>query len=178
MGFTKKTILSITGGLIFSLGDMAHVHTGTASYPNWEGPMFFNIPFWVPLEFAVGAFLLMSFLKLPVRKSSHALFAASFAWSLLIYIATSYLPESDPVLKNAILYGAVGIQLYWNRLFDARSLAQITGVALGGSLFEFILGEKGIFTYQESPSLIATIPLWLPCIYASVAVTVGQWEKN
>jgi hypothetical protein len=170
----KKIIFSVFGGLIFSIGDMAHVYSGIAQYPNWKGPWFFNIPFWVPIEFAVGALLLLHTLKLTIRKPSRSALGISFFWSLLIYLTTSALPESQPIIKNLVLFSALGLQIFWNRFFDLRSLLQIFGAAIVGCAFEFILGQMGVFVYQPSASLITSIPLWLPCIYASVAMTVAH----
>jgi len=182
-------------GLVFSLGDMAHVYSGMAQYPHWQGVLLFNIPWWVPLEFAGAAFLLMLgnplLLKIfritDPKTVEPQVILASFLWTLQIYFATSVIPETS-MFKTVTLFGALAAQIKFtsqitrNRMYSWGSLLEISSVAIAGCSFEWFLGKMEVFTYFPSPSIMGTIPVWLPCIYASVAITIRlfcvQFDKS
>ena len=176
----KRLFLCLIAGFVFSIGDMGHVYSGMARYPHWQGMLLFNIPWWVPLEFAGAAFILIQSnpllgkifqISAPVSFGVRGVLL-SFLWTLLIYLATSFIPESHSLLKDDVLFSALILQVIWSGLFSLGSLLKILIVALAGCGFEFFLGKMEVFSYFPSPSLIGTIPLWLACIYGSVAVTI------
>ena len=63
-------------------------------------------------------------------------------------------------------------QIAYFGMFHPGSLLEILSVAICGCGFEYWLGQINVFTYLPSPSLAATIPIWLWFVYGSVAVTV------
>ena len=176
----KNIIFCLMASLLFSIGDMAHVGFHIAQYPSWSGPLFYNIPSWVPLEFFFSALLLIK--TSGIRKKifhlsdlpSKKLFVVllSLLWTMLIYLGSSFLPESIYVTKNVILFCMLLVQIIYFKIFDLPSLCEILLIALCGYGFEFFLGQIHVFNYLPSPSLIATIPLWLGFIYGSVTVTL------
>ncbi len=166
-----RIFISLIAGLIFSIGDMAHIYSGTAQYPNWQGPLLFNIPWWVPFEFAIAALLLFQINPPNLEKLKSPALLFSSSWTLLIYLGTSFLPESQPVLKSIVLFSAVAAQLIWTRTKSVRAFLEILVVVAGGCGMEYIFGKTEVFTYFPSPSLIGMLPVWLPTIYASVAIT-------
>ncbi|MBI2605525.1 MAG: hypothetical protein HYW49_05525 [Deltaproteobacteria bacterium] len=182
----KTAVFSMVAGFVFSIGDMAHIHSGMARYPNWQGPFFFNIPWWIPLEFACAAFLLIQvhpiqekiFRLTPPRNTGSAALVASLFWTLAIYLGTSFLPESHPILKNASLLLALAAQIAYFGMSHPGSLLEILSVAICGCGFEFLLGQMNFFTYLPSPSLVATIPVWLWCVYGSVAITARVYSAG
>src|SRR3989338_4819627 len=104
----KNIIFCLMAGLLFSLGDMAHIGFHIAQYPSWTGPLFYNIPWWVPIEFFCADFLLIK--TSAVRKKilhlsdlpSKKLYVVilSLLWTMLIYLGSSFLPESIYITKN------------------------------------------------------------------------------
>ena len=159
---------------------MGHVYSGMAQYPHWQGARLFNIPWWVPLEFAGAAFLLIQVepfkkknfkLSTPERIASTS-FWVSVLWTLSIYLGTSLIPESHPLAKNALLFVAFSAQVLWARMFYVGSLLEILSVAAAGCAAEIFLGKMEVFTYFPSPSIVGMIPAWLGLIYGSAAVTI------
>ena len=168
-----KLLFSIAAGLIFSTGDMAHIYFKIAQYPHWHGALFFNIPWWVPFEFAAATFLMIQFLPSPTKNTTRASLSISILWTLLIYLGSSLIPESHALTKNILLFAMLALQIAWQQMFNKRAIFQIMGVAVLGCGFEFMLGRIGIFSYFPSDSLIGTIPVWLPAIYGSATITVS-----
>ena len=175
-----RIFLCLFAGLVLSFGDMGHVASKVAEYPHWQGMRFFNIPWWVPFEFAAAALLLIH--AYPFKKRLFKLtdtestgwtpLLVSFLWTMAIYLGTSALSELHPLIKNTTLLVALTAQIALNRMFYLGSLLEVLSVAIGGCLVEICLGKLGIFTYFPSPSIMGVIPLWLGIIYASAAVTV------
>lgn len=158
---------------------MAHVYSGMAAYPHWSGARFFNIPWWVPFEFAFAAWVLLRLIRSSSQRIGWRCVLISSIWTLAIYLGTSFIPESMAIFKSGALLLAVAAQVWWAEVYSStRSRLEILGVALGGCGFEIFLGRMEVFVYFPSPSVIfGGIPLWLGLIYASVAVTI-QVSQN
>ena len=180
--FHEKNIVDeLLGGIIFSVGDMAHIAFKMAHYsPEAFRPFsFFNIPWWVPLEFFIAGFLLLAtfpirrnFFKLEKRQSKIGDVVFSFSLSLLLYLLTSFIPEDFYLFKNLALFFILLFQVRWLKLSGINSWLEFFWIAINGCGFEFMLGRLGIFQYYPSPSLVYSIPIWLWLIYMSVAVTI------
>ena len=185
-GKTARLIFCALAGIVLSTGDMGHVYSGMAEYPHWQGSRFFNIPWWVPFEFAAAALLLIQ--TYPFKKRLFKLsdtpsdgwspLLVSFLWTWAIYLGTSLIPESHPLIKFTLLLVALAAQIALNRMFYVGSLLEILSLAVGGCAVEFCLGKLGIFIYFPSPSIVGIIPQWLAIIYASAAVTVRIFCTN
>jgi hypothetical protein len=160
---------------------MAHIAFKIAQYSkeSYKPFTFFNIPWWVPLEFFLAGFFLL--LTYPIRKKIFKLSQSprrigdaliSFGFSLSLYLLTSFLPEEFFIIKNLILFLILFFHVRWMNLSGINVWLELFWIGLNGCSFEFVLGQLGIFQYNPSPSLIFTIPIWLWFLYMSVAVTI------
>lgn len=159
------------------IGDLGHIHSGMAVYPGEQGPRFGQIPLWVLLEFFLAALLLVATYPFKVRvlkfndqRPSLKFVLLNLGWTLLIYLGTS-LPEEYLSFKIVGLSLMVMGQFFYLKLNDLPSLADLVVVAAFGWTTEYILGQNNIFVYLPKPSLITTLPVWLPLIYASAAMS-------
>jgi hypothetical protein len=174
-------LLSLVGGFIFSIGDMAHIAFKIASYSSeaYIPYAFFNIPWWVPLEFFLAGLILLK--TYPIRKKLFKLESkkrnfydplVSFSFSFIIYLLSSFIPEDYFIYKILILFSILLSQLFILKINGFNSWLELIWIGLNGCGFEFILGKLGIFQYYPSGSVFFTIPIWLWLLYMSVAATI------
>lgn len=157
---------------------MAHVHFQIATYSKTNF-LFFNVPWWVPLEFFLASLILVK--TFPIRKKFFNLkeippqklhtVLLNLSWTMLIYFGSSFIPETYFIPKNLLLFSMLLAQIMYLKMFYWNSLLEILFIALSGCGFELMLRHLGVFFYLPSPSLIIGIPLWLSFIYGSVALT-------
>jgi hypothetical protein len=174
-------ILSLIGGLIFSIGDMGHIAFKIAYYSpgSYKPFIFFNIPWWVPIEFFLAGFLLLKtypirkkFFKLETKKRNIRDALLSFSLSLSIYLVSSFISEEHFILKNIIIFSMLISQLLILNIFGFNSWLELIWIGFNGCAFEFLLGRIGVFQYYPSGSVFFTIPIWLWFLYMSVAATI------
>ena len=165
------------------IGDLGHIHSGMAIYPGDQGPRLGQIPLWVFAEFFLAALLLVStypfkvkILKFQDPRPKLSFVLLNLFWTILIYLGTS-LPEEFLFFKILGLGLMVLGQLFYLRMNDLASVADLLVVCAFGWTTEFILGQNNIFVYLPKPSLITTLPAWLPFIYASAAMSARLGGK-
>jgi hypothetical protein len=165
------------------IGDLGHIQSGMAVYPGDQGPRLGAVPLWVFGEFYLAALVLVatySFkakilkFKDPNTKVSFVLF--NLLWTLIIYLGTS-LPEKYFYAKFFGLALMVLAQLIYLKMTDLPSIADLLLVMTCGWATEYVLGQSHIFVYLPNPSIIFTLPAWLPLIYASAAMTARVGGK-
>jgi hypothetical protein len=172
----------LPAGALF-IGDLGHIQSGMAVYPGDQGPRLGDVPLWVFLEFFVAALLLVATypfkatilnFKDPNPKLSFVLL--NLLWTLFIYLGTS-LPENYLYPKFIGLVLMVLAQVFYLKMYDLPSLADLILVIAGGWATEYVLGQNNIFVYLPHPSTIFTLPVWLPLIYASAAMSARVGGK-
>lgn len=175
-----EILLYLVSGIIFSFGDMLHISFGIAKYSGWDAIKIINIPWWVPLEFSVAAFLLVRTypLRIQLWGLSNELLVSkkhliiSFTLTLITYFSSSFLSENHFIIKNLFIFFILFSHITYEKAWSIRSMGEMISIGLSGCIFEYILGRMEIFSYVPSSSTIGSIPLWLFFIYMSVALTV------
>lgn len=174
----KIIFYSIVGGLLFSLGDMAHVGFKIAAYSQKKF-LLFNIPFWVPIEFSLASFFLI--ITTPLRNIFLKLCQSTFKLSevfqsgmisLSVYFLSSIISEDYFIFKNILMMAILLIHLYLFKFFTLKNWLEIILISLIGCSIEKLLGLLNIFNYVESPSTIIGIPIWLLIIYMNLSISI------
>jgi|GEM_PF-6594361 len=165
------------------IGDLGHIHSGTAIYPNDQGPRLGDVPLWVFGEFYLAALLLVAtysfkakILKFKDPKPRLSFVIFNLLWTLIIYLGTS-IPEKYFYVKFFGLALMVLAQLFYLKMNDLPSICDLLLVMACGWATEYILGQSHIFVYLPNPSIIFTLPAWLPLIYASAAMSARVGGK-
>jgi len=165
------------------IGDLGHIFSGMAIYPGDQGPRLGAVPLWVFIEFFLASLILVStysfkakILKFKDPNPKLSFVLLNLLWTLFIYLGTS-LSENYLYPKFIMLALMVLAQLFYLKMNDLPSMADIILVMTGGWATEYILGQTQIFVYLPNPSIISTLPAWLPLIYASAAMSARVGGK-
>ena len=181
----RTTILFLLGAVLGTLGDSTHVLSGTEIYS--QSALILPVlgtPAWVPVLFGsvavVLGFLLPFFRALfeeecverpgsPDRRQ----LILGLGCFLALWASSGFVPlptggARDLVLANAAI-------LMW-LIFDRRpvGVALGLGVAALGTCAESLLVHNHVFHYADGSSNVAGVPSWLPWLYFSASVAVGN----
>jgi hypothetical protein len=169
--------LFLLGATLGTVLDALHVHSGIERYPM---PVLFGLAWWVPLLFGAAAVAIgyshpMVDPLLHHQRPAHRL-SSSFgelAWLLLAYLITASTLES--IVKAGLLF-----LIYFNFWLLVgggwQSLVLSLVTAITGTLIEMILVASGAFSYLH-PDILG-VPYWLPFIYASASLAVGDLGRS
>ena len=182
-------LLFVLGAVFASLGNYFHVISQTLDYPiaNTFFMEWFKQPYWSPLLFGVATWLIgISHIQMdrkigpkltPKRPKSFLVCTLGVLLFTLIYCISGYLPWEAGGLTDIILALCfLAIWFFWDRSWQGFALAMLT--AIFGCITEIIIVKNEAFYYYPSVSNLINIPSWLPCLYASASITVGNFSRN
>ena len=180
----KVLTLFAVGFVIGPIGDFFHVHTGTTAYPpEIYGLYFWGLPFWVPLLFGAASLAVglshPAFDKIlgPDRLRPGAQGLGRVVFGLLIFIGaytlSGYLPDSYG-WHNDLLLALIAMATW--ALLDWTWQGLVLGVltAVSGAAAEMILVHLGVFSYLPPRNTLWGVAPWLPYLYFTASVTVGN----
>ncbi|MDL1872308.1 hypothetical protein FBR05_08885 [Deltaproteobacteria bacterium PRO3] len=182
---TQAALLLFLVGAVFGpVGDSFHVVSGTTDYPpNLFQLYFWRLPWWVPLIFgAAGVAIGMSHPQMdrwlgapPDRPGSRGIGAVIFgvAAFLGIYAMTAFVPlKSGGPLDALIAASALAVWLLLDRTWQGVLLGMMTAVV--GTVTEILLVRAGAFWYLPPKDALFGVGSWLPWLYFSASVAVGN----
>jgi len=182
--FKRVLLLFVLGAILGPVGDSFHVVSGTTDYPpNLFHLYFWRLPFWVPLIFGVAGVAIGTshpqmdrWLGAPPDRPGSRSFAAvvfGIASFLGIYAMTAFVPlRSGGSLDVLIALSAISVWLLLDRTWQGLVLAAMT--ALVGTFTEISLVHVGAFWYLPPKNLLFGVGSWLPWLYVSASVAVGN----
>lgn len=185
--FSHIFFIWLLGGLIGPVGDVFHVLTGTTDYPQGVyGVYFWRLPFWVPLLFAtasVNMALVSAWLDIILRRKRECLSQLSRTkiWLGIVcmqghYALSGFLPRPAGGISDVIM--ALVFFVIWYafcRTWQGLALALLNAIL--GCSFEIFIISKGTFWYNPGVDNFYGVASWLPWIYASAAVCVGNFGR-
>ncbi len=188
MSFSKRLlILFLTGFILGPLGDYSHVLSGTTAYPQEKfGYYLLTVPFWVPFLFATATVLIglaIPFGDRILGASKERVGARNMPIAILglvvffgYYCLTGFLPFRAGGFGDLILAGLA--ILIWLAL-DGTWQGLLIGVTTGalGTLTEIYLVGLGAFNYLPRAATFYGVPTWLPWLYFTASVMVGNWGR-
>lgn len=189
MSLIKKIlILFFVGFFLGPIGDYSHVITDTTAYPQGVFDLYLlGIPIWVPFLFGSASLAVgishpqMDKLLGPRKERPGAKnwgLAIGGLWLFLgIYILSGYLPWSGGIGNDLVLGGIayliwIGLDRSWQGIF----LGLLT--ALGGTFVEIILVKLEVFSYLAPKDTLLGVASWLPWLYFSASVTIGNFGRK
>jgi len=180
----RLLVLFLLGFFLGPIGDYAHVVSQTTGYPQNKFVYYFlTLPFWVPFLFGTGTLLIgfnfpyfdriLGSSKERVGTKSLALVIVGLVFFLGTYMASGFLPLQTGGMLDVVL-AALAI-LIWLAL-DATWQGILLGVmtAVVAALTEIELIKAGAFFYRERAANFYGVPTWLPWLYFSASVAVGN----
>jgi hypothetical protein len=170
--FRAVLCLAATGALLGSALDAIHTHTGTTEYAD---PWVLRMAWWTPLLFAAGAVALgLAGAALAGRRPppSAARVAAEMALFIAAYFASGLVPNG--LARSAVLTAIFAATWACDR--TARGFGFALVVAAGGAALEITLIRAGAFRHL-APEIYG-LPYWLPWLYATAAIAVGDWGRR
>lgn len=179
---TGYVFLFIFGGIVGATFDGFHTHSFTDAYYH---PQFLKTEWWVPPLFGAATLgIALSHLDFDRRFQRDVAprpwneIAAGLVLFTLQYFASGFM-KVDPVLRTAFQAAfAFGLWLAFEGTFTGLLLAFAT--ALVGCVVEIVLIVSGKFHYVlgDIGANVMGIPLWLPFLYVSGSVTVGNLARK
>ena len=171
--------LFLLGAVLGTIGDFAHVASGTLAYPPtlfWRIPGS-SQPLWVPLLMGLAAVSIGLGMRGAPRRTVRCGWAAPLTL-ILAYAASGYIPLASGGARDLVL-DAVAIGNWW--LWDGTRSGGLraAGVAVVGTVFEIALISLGAF-YYVSPNMLS-IMSWIPCLYFTAASSLGafvSWQEE
>lgn len=169
--------LVVLGGTLGVSLDVMHVKTGTTAYPN---PDIFGIAWWVfPLFASAGV---MFGLARPIWERvlgwrtpppSLGIACAGLAFFVASYLSSGVLPFG--AAWKSVVLATLAIACWW--LLDRSLLGAALGLgaAISGTGFEAAIIHLGAFHYVN-PDVLG-VAIWLPLLYVTVGVGVGNFGK-
>lgn len=177
---TQMILTLFTLGAVFgTLGDFLHVISNTDGYLDPYLPLPGGQPIWVPLLFGTAAVSIGMnhfFLTPPKKIRSLKFIAWGGAAFLALYAASGFLPFQTGGLKDILL--VIGCSTTWYFL-DRTLTGLLLGlwIALIGVLIEIGLVHQGAFQYSAENMNFYGVPTWLPWLYISGSIVVGNMSK-
>jgi len=181
----RLLILFFLGFFLGPIGDYTHVISETTGYPQNKFVYYFlSLPFWVPFLFGTGTLLigfsfpyidrvLGSAHKDRVGTRSAALVAIGLVFFLGTYMMSGFLPfKTGGLLDVALAVLAILIWLALDGTWQGFLLAVVTAIL--GTFTEIQLVKAGAFFYRERAANFHGVPTWLPWLYFSASVAVGN----
>lgn len=174
--------LFVFGGLLGATCDAFHTHSGTEIYAN---PDFFMMPWWVPPEFGLAT-LMIGFTHLDFDKRFRQM-ARVPAWTEVVaglgifttqYFVSGFMKVDEPF--RLIGQGVIAMSLWLAFEGTANGLILAFATAIVGTIMEIGLSATGVFHYNQSDIQwhMGGVPLWLPFLYISGSVTVGNLARR
>ena len=168
--------LFIAGLLVGPLFDGFHTYSGTTRYPVvW----LLGMAWWTPIVFGMAVvvigFSVQVIDRLLARKANIislvSMIAALFFFGA-VYFVSGFMPQA-PIKYITLIVSALAI---WS-MFDRTWQGIFEGVAVGvvGTLVEILMIKEGLF-YYSVPHLWG-VPLWLPLLYFSASVALGNLSR-
>lgn len=153
----------------------------------WSGATFYGAPqllksvWWCPPLFAaaalsigLGRLVTERLLKVPLEDPGARKAALSMLAFVLAYVASAWLPVSEPV-KAALLLLAAGVVFV--RLDFTRSAALgAVSAALGGWVVEHTLVHERLFFHRDT--MLDGVALWIPPLYCLAAFAIGHVARR
>lgn len=179
----KVLIIFAVGFILGPIGDYSHVMTQTTAYPGGDGPYFFGLPFWVPFLFGCAALAVglshPAFDKRigprqdrPGTKSIGRVMGGLLIF-LGAYCLSGFLPV-DKGLHNDLLLALIAIATWAILDWTWQGIVLGTLTAIAGTLTEIILVHLKIFSYLPGRNNLFGVASWLPWLYFTASVTVGN----
>ncbi len=175
-------ILFFLGAVIGTLGDLCHVLSFTDGYANAFLPLPTGQPLWVPFLFggatmAIGLghpwadrVLFSKWKRIKLHKKQIILGGISFH---ILYSISGFLPLEPTLFRDiSMMLGAIATWLAFDRSTPGILLAIVTAGA--GTAFEINLVRQGGFYYYPHSSQLMGVPTWLPWLYVTASITVGN----
>lgn len=185
--FHRILILFILGFFLGPVGDYAHVISGTTGYPQSVfGFYVMGIPFWVPLLFA-SASLAVGLShpwmdrwlgKAVDRPGTRGMGIAIFG--LLVFMAvyglSGFLPWPTGGLSDLVLmFLATLVWIFLDRSWQGLILGAFTAII--GTAVEITLVHYHAFYYVFPKDNLYGVASWLPWIYFTASVTLGNFGR-
>lgn len=181
------TLILLTSGFFLGpIGDFGHVTFGIASYPFLsEGTSFGPIPWWVPFEFGLATWAIGTIQPFLESKVSGGEVSLPPTWAVLLgpvlfigqYLLSSFLPWPPGGGADVVMI-LVSLSIWL--LVDRSKLGFIfsLGTMFVGTMIELSIIQTGHFTYYPQYSNLFNLsPTWLPTLYFTAGVTVGNLGK-
>jgi hypothetical protein len=175
-------LLFIFGGVLGATFDGFHTHSGTDAYPH---PQFLMMEWWVPPLFGAATLAIaLSHLDFDRRFQREAAprpwgdILAAFVLFGIQYFISGFL-KIAPWPKTVVI-SAFALALWLAFEGTLSGLLMAAATALVGCLIEIALIKFGKFYYVISdigPN-VSGIPVWLPFLYVSGSVTVGNLARR
>jgi len=169
--------LFLLGATFGTALDALHVHSGVEHYPM---PVLFGLAWWVPLLFgaAVVAISYSHPMIDPLLHHARPFHRLSSSFGELTWLLLAYLISAS-MLESIAMAGLL-FQIYFNFWLLAgggwQSLLRAHVPASTGTLVEMMLVASGAFSYLH-PDVLG-VPYWLPFIYASASLAVGDLGRS
>lgn len=172
-------ILFVLGAVMGAIYDGFHTFSGTLVYTS---PWILRMAWWVPLLLgSAGAAIGISHLSFDARfphRPPYPLTGPHVLLGIVLFGAQYFMSGflQIPNGSQLVLQAVVSAQIWY--LFDRSRpgvfLAVMTGAC--GTLTEITLIHFGLFYYTE-PDIFG-VPFWLPFIYTSASVAVGNVART
>ncbi len=182
MPASRKNIVScflfawFCAATIGPIGDHYHVATGVTEYFTDFGPIWFgNSPLWFVLlvtGLMAPLAVFQGLLGVSKRRAADVVVFSSPVVVLAAYLLTSFYPWREGGSLEAIM---VVIAVVTYRALDRTRFGLVVGavVAIGASMFEWMLVQAHVFRYlPESDEMFGVAP-WLLPLYFTASVAVG-----
>lgn len=178
--FKAHLTLFFIGFILGPACDLFHNVTLTSGYLH---PQFLGLAFWVPLLFGSATLLIglshtltpLLFKQKIVLKKDVPLYIPlilfAFQYALSGYV---FAPLASKFLI-LLFVTALNIWILKSSAFDLV-LAIITGIS--GCAVEVLLGISGHFFYFEMHRQFSGIPYWLPLLYMTASLAVGELGRR
>ena len=179
----KVLIIFAVGFILGPIGDFSHVQTQTTAYPDHYGLYFFGLPFWVPFLFGLAALAVglshPAFDKMmgPQYDRPGSKTLGRVMGGLLIFLGAyclSGMLPPDKGFHNDLMLGLIAIATW--AILDWTWQGIVLGIltAIAGTLTEIILVHLKIFFYLPPRNNLFGVASWLPWLYFTASVTVGN----
>ena len=187
--FFKIVLLFFLGAVFGSLGDLCHVHSGTEGYPAlYPALPGVGLPFWVPLLFgSANVAIALSHTwadkiigpthlnQRPGMKSPKTI-AAALALLLITWAASGFVPLPTGGAKDVMMLAVAFVMwITFDRTWQGLFLGSATAVL--GTAFEINLVRNEIFFYLSPSANFFGVPSWLPLLYFSASIAVGNLSR-
>lgn len=180
----KLLIIFVLGGIFGAAGDYSHVASQTDGYLNPLFPLPTGQPFWVPFLFGSASLsIALSHLSADQLLGPKNRVRPSISFSILgvliflaLYAASGFLPLTTGGLKDVLLWSCA-LLFWWAADRTWQGLFMSLGTAVVGTLVEIGLTQIGAFFYFPSVSNFFGVPSWLPALYITASVSVGNLAR-
>ncbi len=183
MNFLLKTslILFFLGGTLGPIGDMFHVASKTTGYPDHYAFYLLGIPWWVFPFFGVSglaiglSYVFSNNAEKPRSESFLHAFYGPVVF-LFSYLLSGFLTfAKTPLFLHHLLLGSIFIMMWWIYGRSLRTFLLSIWFAFIGIVVESTLVHYGVFWYTEHDNALFGVASWLPWLYLTLSVTIGNF---